>query len=135
MAMVMISEVPKTSKVEILGYVFNGLDSIKKAVECYWRIGHGPLSTDPKCPVDGVHVVCIYEPYPCFDAEDYANENREYCNYFFSNQPFTRQKIARLSRLPGRCNAQMVSASMPEWAVPAVYYRGEGNTMIVATLA
>lgn len=134
MSKIWIREVSKTSKVEILGRVFSGLNDIKQAVEAYCRIGSEPWDTEPKSSHDGIHVICVYEPYPCFDSEDYANEDRDFNNYFFSAKPFTKQQIERLSKLPGRCNAKMVNDTMPEWAVPAVYYRGEGDTMIVATL-
>lgn len=134
MSNIWIREVSKTSKVEILGHVFNGLSDIKRAVEAYCRVDRQPWETEPKSPVEGIHVVCIYEPYPCFDSEDYANEDRDFSNYFFSTKLFTKQQIERLAKLPGRCNAKMVNENMPEWAVPAVYYRGEGDKMIVATL-
>ena len=134
MATIHVREVSKTSKVEILGHVFNGLSDIKKAVETYCRVERYSWNTEPKSPVNGLHVVCIYEPYPCFDSEDYANEDRDYSNYFFSTRPFTKQQIDRLSKLPGRCNAQIVCDTMPEWSAPAVYYRGDGEKMVVATL-
>lgn len=120
---------------EILGQVFNGLNDIKRAVESLCRVERDPWFVEPKSPADGVHVVCVYEPYPCFDAEDYASEDRDYSNYFFSTKPFTMQQVKRLSKLPGRCDARMVNYDMPEWAVPAVYYPGDGDTMIVATLS
>lgn len=134
MAKIWIREVSKTSNFEILGHVFNGLNDIKRAVESYCRVGREPWDSEPKSPVKGVHVVCVYEPYPCFDSEDYANEDRDFSNYFFSPTPFTKQQIERLAKLPGRCNAQMVNETMPEWAVPSVYYRGEGDKIIVANL-
>ena len=134
MKKIYIKEVGKNSKIEILGHVFNGLADIKRAVETYCRIERESWCTEPKSPINGIHVICVYEPYPCFDSEDYANEDRDYSNYFFSTRPFTKQQIDRLSKLPGRCNAQIVCDTMPEWAAPAVYYRGDGEKMVVATL-
>ena len=43
-----IQEVGKTSKVEILGHVFNGVADIKKAVETYCRIGRDQWHTIPQ---------------------------------------------------------------------------------------
>lgn len=134
MSKILIREVGKSSKIEILGHEFKGLNEIKRAVESFCRIGSQPWDTEPKSKIGGIHVICIYEPYPCFDSEDYANENRDFSNYFFSTEPFTKQQIERLAKLPGRCNAQMVNESMPEWALPAVYYRGEGDKLIMATV-
>lgn len=55
-----IREVSKTSKVEILGHVFNGLSDIKKAVETYCRVERYSWNTEPKSLVNGLHVICIY---------------------------------------------------------------------------
>lgn len=134
MAKICVREVPKISKVEILGHIFNGLADIKKAVEAYCRIGRQPWSTGTKSPIGGLHIICVFEPYPCFDSDDYANEDRDFSNYFFSTEPFTKQQIERLAKLPGKCNALIVNETMPEWATPAVYYCGDGDMMIVATL-
>lgn len=134
MANVCIHEVSTTSKIKILGHIFNGLSEIKKAVEIFCRIGGKAWDTEPQSPISGIHVTCIYESYPCFDSEDYASEDRDFSNYFFSTKPFTKEKIMQLSKLPGRCNAQIIDEKMCEWAVPAVYYGGEGDKMIVATL-
>lgn len=136
MEQICIREVSKDSKIEICGHVFNGLAEIRNAVEAYSRIGKDDSwTTEPKKPVEGVHVICVYEPYPCFDSYDYASEDRDYRNYFFSTEPFTMEQIERLSKLPGNFNAQIVNETMPEWALPAVYYGGESKKIIVATQA
>lgn len=41
----------------------------------------------------GLHVLEIYERYPCFDASDYAYEDRYYRNFFFSEKSFTKEEI------------------------------------------
>lgn len=134
MARIIIREFPKTAKIEILGHTFNGLSEIKQAVEFYSRTGrNNRWKTDPRKPVDGVHVIQVYEPYPCFDSDDYACEDRDFCNFFFSKKPFSESDAIRLDQLPHHCNAQMVHENMPEWAVPAVYYGGDCDTIIVAT--
>lgn len=134
MTKIKLRELSTFSKIEIFGHEFNGLDDIKKVVETYCRIGSDPWNTEPKTPVENIHVTCIHEPYPCFDVEDYANEDRDYSNYFFSPVPLTHHQIIRLSKLSRKCNAQIVSDAMPEWAVPALYYCGEGNKMIMAII-
>lgn len=134
METIWMREVSTTSKVEILGHVFDGLADIKRSVEIYCRFGCHSWNKDPKSTIEGIHVVCVYEPYPCFDSEDYANEDRDYSNYFFSVIPFTMQQIEQLSKFPRRYNVRIVTDAMPVWAVPAVYYSGEGDTMILATL-
>ncbi|MDE5886236.1 MAG: hypothetical protein K2H46_01480 [Muribaculaceae bacterium] len=134
MGKILIQEISIISKVEILGHQFNGLLDIKKAVEKYCRIKRDSWDVEPKSPVEGIHVICVYEPYPCFDSYDYANEDRDYRNYFFSTEPFTKQQIDYLSKLPTSSNAQILNVLMPEWTLPAIYYPGEGEMMRVATL-
>lgn len=131
MEKIRIQEVLKTSPVEILGHVFNGLSEIEQAVEAYCRIEGEPWKVVPETVIDGIHVICIYEPYPCFDFEDFGSEDRAYSNYFFSTAPFTNIKIKRFSKLPAKFNAQIVKDTMPEWAAPAVYYNGDGCSMVV----
>lgn len=134
MAKTIIREYPKNERIEILGHTFNGLSEIKQAVEFYSRVGGTfGMATTPKKPVNGVHVVEVYEPYPCFDSDDYASEDRDFCNFFFSTKPFSKSDIKRLERLPNRCNAKMIQSDMPEWALPAVYYGGDCDTILVAT--
>lgn len=133
MANIIIRELPKTTSIQVLGHIFNGLADVNNAVGTNCRVNREPWNKEPKSPVDGIYVICVYEPYPCFDAEDFASENRDYKNFFFSTKPFTEQQIDRLSKLPYKCNYQMVCDTMPEWALPAVYYSGCGEKMIVAT--
>ncbi|MGM9869374.1 MAG: hypothetical protein ACI30R_07095 [Sodaliphilus sp.] len=134
MSKIILQEISKTSEIEILGHKFDGLNAINQAVESFCRFGRNSWNITPKCPVEGIYVACVYEPYPCFDSYDYAGEDRDFKNYFFSTQPFTETLLRRLSMIPKKCNARIVSETMPEWAVPAIYYGGDGDKIIVATL-
>lgn len=102
MTKITIQEISKDSTIEILGHKFHGLEEIKKAVEKYCRVNRhrDAWEVEPKVPVEGLHVTCVYEPYPCFDSEDYANENCDYSNYFFSTKPLTKPELEYISRLP-----------------------------------
>lgn len=140
MARRIFKEVSVECPVEVMGCVFPNLKAIRMAVGKYARIGD-PLfgkrsvfdGTPKDCP-DGIYVLQMYEPYPCFDSDDFANEDRDYCNYFFSNKPFTAQQIEQLAHIKPNINSRIVNERTPEWAFPAVYYQGDGNIMIVATL-
>ncbi len=135
---ILISEVPVNKRIEILGRMFNGLREIRNAVEVRARVensifgGRSIWRTGPRKEIPGIHVLELYEPYPCFDSEDYASENRQYSNFFFSEKPFTDADINRLAKLDHRCNYRIVKAGIQESALPAVYYVGEGNMMTVA---
>lgn len=134
-----IRRIPIGTDVEILGHTFHGIEEIKHAVEAYCRIEkdyrgiRDKWTTSPRQPVAGLHVCEIYEPYPCFDAADYASENRDYANFFFSTKPFTNNDLDHLAQnLPIRCNYRMVTEDMPAIATPAVYCDGDATTMYIA---
>lgn len=136
----MFKEVFIWNPVEVMGHVFPNLKAVRMAVGKYARIAD-PLfgkrtifdGTPKECP-DGLYVLQVYEPYPCFDSDDYANEDRDYCNFFFSDKPFTEQQIEELAHIKTEMNSRIINDRTPEWAFPSVYYKGEGNTMMIATL-
>lgn len=133
-------KIPIDSPIEIKGHIFPNLQAIRMAAGKYARISDslfGPRSVfdiEPKVKTNGLYVMQMYEPYPCFDSEDYANEDRDYCNYFFSTTPFTHQQIEQLAHVKPEMNGRIINERTPEWAFPAVYYSGEGNIMILATI-
>ena len=133
-----IQKLPKDSTVEILGHIFYGIEDIDKAVEVSARvscsIGDRYIQREPaEKPVEGLHVLKLYEPYPCFDSSDYLYENRRYCNYFFSDKPFTDDDINRLASLPAQMNYCMVTPDLNSSVLPAVYFGGSSyNPILVA---
>lgn len=132
-----IKVVPRDGQILILGHTFNGLTDISEAVGVTARITQSYFDKkrqisrkDPTKPVSGIYVLELYEPYPRFDAEDYATENRKYHNFFFSPEPFTDEKInqiAKLSRRNGFLTNELVSDQMPAEYLPAVYFGGDSH--------
>ena len=120
-------EVSVETPIEIMGHVFPNIKAIRMAVGKYARIAD-PLfgkrtifdGTPKECP-EGLYVLQMYEPYPCFDSDDYANEDRDYCNYFFSDRPFTNQQIEALAQIKAEMNSRIINDQTPEWAFPAIY--------------
>lgn len=133
-----IEFLPTDSKITIFGHTFNGLDEIREAIEAHTRRGEmffpgAILRVNPRKPVDGIHVLRVYEPYPCFDESDYEYEDRVQSDYFFSTKPFTRKSIMAISHLRAAHKIEFTEDGMPEEALPAIYYCGEGDIMTVAT--
>jgi hypothetical protein len=64
------------------------------------------------------------------------NENRTYQNYFFSDKPFTPERICEIYQ---KCHEQfnfgLINESMPAEYAPAVYYVGDRDKMVYATTA
>lgn len=123
-----------TDDIDILGYVFHGLADIQKHVEMslYKSYLKGKAyEREPERACD-VHVGEMWMPYPCFDSEDYANENRTYQNFIFRQQPITQDDMRRLSELPAKGNECRISDNVPTDMLPMVYYIGDGDTLLLA---
>lgn len=134
-----LRKVEPTDKIKILGHEFSGLQEIKEAIEMEVRIG--PITgkfdsiykTEPKRPIEGLHVMHLYEPYPRFDSSDFEFENRIYSNFFFSRFPFDEEIIEKLKKIRAWDNYKMIVEDMDENTLPMVYYRGtSGDKVIIA---
>ena len=130
-----IQKVSNKDDIEILGHIFHGLKDIQEHVEMslYKSYSHGQANErEPKAGCN-VHVGEMWMPYPCFDAEDFANEDRTYQNYVLREQPITQDDMKALSELPSKGNECRISECMPAEVLPIVFYVGDGDTMLVAT--
>lgn len=118
---------------EVFGYRFKGLDEVRAAVEIRSNI---PFSSNPYITTDtsrilipGIHVLELYERYPCFDSFDYDCENRYYQNWFFSRQPFTRQKVEKIAKMEYHGNATLMPEQIEAIGLPHLYYVGDYGEM------
>lgn len=123
---------------EIMGHVFVCLHEIERAVEVDCRIRKSLSGSrdiqrrNDARPIAGIHVARLYEPYPCFDSSDYAEETRYYSNYFFSDKPFTDDCLNRLAEIKNKGNYRLVSEETPECAAPAIYRNADSENVTVA---
>ena len=130
---VILETLPNDAKVEILGHFFQGVDEIRKAVEIRGTVmpdfGHKRdlHNVKPEKPVNGIHVLELYQPYPCFDSSDSLYENRRYYNFFFSNTPFSDEMINGIVNLKKGPNYCMVNEQMNPGFLPAVYFEGDSR--------
>lgn len=134
--------IPINEPVCILGHTFENLQAVRKEVEVSSTIGHADKrgkrldiwdkpyisSRTPAAPVPGVHVLEIYERYPCFDSSDYACEDRYFTNYFFSTEPFTNPMVTQLALLRYHGDSHPDAADIPDGLIH-LYYKGEGDVM------
>ena len=91
-----------------------------------------PLQPHTLSPAS-VHVGEASIAYPCFDSSDFMYEDRSYQNYILRNHPITRTDMRELAESIVSQRTCMVSEDTPENLLPMVYYRGEGELMLVAT--
>lgn len=133
--------------INILGHKVQGYEAIRDAVEACSSIGSTRINDmgeeviddkpyistkTPKMCIQGIHVLEIYQRFPCFDSYDYAYEDRYFRNFFFSEKPFTQQEITRIACMERGGMLEFISDEMPDWSLPAIYYVDESDTMIVA---
>lgn len=119
----------------IFGHRFNGLADIRQAVQIYMREDWDPFPAKGNLyqPVNGLSVLCNYEPYPTFDEYDAMCENRDYENYYFLDRPFTKNETDAVATVYPRMDFCKVykGMKMPFDSV-VIYYGGYGGTMLVA---
>lgn len=133
--------------VEILGHTVDGYKAILKAVEYAASPGSTMINgrgkemiiskpyistREPALRIPGLHILEVYERYPCFDSSDYTYEDRYFRNYFFSDKPFTRDKINQIAYMKRVGNLEFINDNMPDWSLPSAYYKGEGDEIIYA---
>lgn len=113
------------------GKTFHGLADLKKAAfEDFNK--HDKMKDLP-------YVVIIDHLYPCFDSEDYANENRYYQNYYLTTNRVKAECICAETvtgyiftgkpKLYKILEPAFSMGKIEERHLPYIYYHGEGNTM------
>ena len=121
--------------VVLFGHRFNGLPEIREAVGQFMRDDREPYpaSKEGHQPVEGVYVLCNYEPYPTFDEYDDLCEDRYYENYLFMDRPFTKKETDEIAAFRPRVSFSKVYEGMSlPLGIPVIYYYGDGETMEVA---
>lgn len=134
---VTITKQDKEQAITVAGHTFANLQALQDAVSVNVRIGRlwrgrfDVTRREPRAAVPGLQVACLYEPYPCFDSDDYATENREYCNYFFAAEPFTYEQLAAFAVMKKTANSCLVNEETPASALPAVYWGGDTHSPVL----
>lgn len=139
MKKIRIIELPPHDSFEVMRHTFRNLDEVRAAVSIeaspatVWSRNEVSI-VEPKIAITGIYVAMIYESYPCFDSSDSIYEDRRYCNFFFSDKPFTIYDVERLRELPFNFNFCYVNKDMPSWATPAIYWGGDSkHKILIAT--
>lgn len=123
--------------IKVMGHLFKNLNEIQRAVGKRARLGSklgGRFIYEPKeidCPT-GMYVLDMFEPFPKFDYSDYMYDDREFHNYFFSDNPFTDDAIEEIAKFRSKVNYRIINEFTPDWALPAIYYSDDEGTMIIA---
>lgn len=120
--------------ITVLGHEFHGLEDVIAHRTAYGRIGYSDLSINrciPKKHKSGLDVSEFYASYPIFDSYD-IGDDRTYQNYVFTNKPIDDEKLKEIAEIRHNYNYCMVHENIPEHLLPILYYRGDGDYMILA---
>ena len=122
-------------KVTILDHTFEGLEDIIRHREIvgkeFYRGFECFMSKDISTYQD-IHIGEIYENYPIFDSYD-LGDDRTYQNYIFRKQHITEQDMKTAFGIYHNWNFCMVHEQIPFNLLPILYYRGEGDYMLLAS--
>ena len=120
-AQMKLMRLPLGCTISVGGVAFDGIEAIR----AYMR-----NQTDSSQP----YIVDKCELFPCFDAEDYAHENRFYRNYFFfRSKQEADEKAPKIANLKSSGNCCLANDSLPADMRPMVYYMDESTSMILAS--
>lgn len=120
--------------ITVLGHEFQGLEDVIGHRTAFGCIGHSDLSISscvPKKQKSGLYVSEFYASYPIFDSYD-IGDDRTYQNYVFTNEPIDGTRLKEISEIRHSYNYCMVHENIPEHLLPILYYRGDGDYMILA---
>lgn len=140
---IVLRRYPANGPIKVAGMTFNNINEIAQ-LQCIQvsaskaeSAKRGELITFScrKDPVsrEGWYTALIFERYPCFDAEDYATEDRYYRNYIFHHGLISPQLCKKfLQRIPMRINYCMATIETPAEYLPIVYHDDGYDFVIVA---
>lgn len=120
--------------ITVLGHEFHGLEDVIAHRTSYGYIESSDLSISSCIPnkhKSGLYVSEFYADYPIFDSYD-AGDGRTYQNYVFTNEPIDDEKLKEIAEIRHNYNYCMVHENIPEHLLPILYYRGDGDYMILA---
>ena len=124
-------------EIRILGQTFKGLKDIMahceiRGRECY--SGFECYVPNEYTVYRDIHVGEIYERYPVFDSYD-ACDDRCYRNFIFHKESITKQDMKKtFSATLHKSNFCMVHENIDCGFLPILYYNGEGDYMLLASM-
>ena len=120
--------------ITVLGHEFYGLEDVMAHSSAYGRIGCSDMTLNecnPQKKVPNLYIAELYARYPIFDSYD-IGDDRTYQNYVFTNEPIDDEKLKEIAEIRHNYDYCMVHENIPEHLLPILYYRGDGDYMILA---
>lgn len=128
---IVIREVSINDSFRVYGRTIHGLSELKQMVELSNRDYRLDSACYGKVKWGWLHVGLLWDSYPRFDSFDDC-DNRSYQTYIIRRLPIRKTELLRVKDIPCRGDSCYLHDSTPLDMLPMVYYRGEGNTMLIA---
>lgn len=110
----------KNCTLTVGGMVFEGVDEIQNYVY---------TQTESSQP----YIIERSQRFPCFDYEDFANENRYFRNFLFCcSKEEAKEKTMKMKLLNEGNNFNLVNNDLPADMRPMLYYQDNSTSMILA---
>lgn len=142
---VKLTKYPASGPIKVGDTVFENIQQIKE-ITCIevpaskvTEAKRGELKSfqcmsEPKS-FEGWSAARIYQRFPCFDAYDYASENRYFNNYILNKGQISTQLCKKyLQEIPQGCNYCMATLNAPVEYLPIVFHADEDPFVTVAEI-
>lgn len=115
----------------VYGKTIHGLAELKKMVELSTRDDRFDTECHGKTKWGWLHVGEVWRFYPRFDSFD-DSDNRQYQTYIIRRLPIRKKELLRVKDIHSCGNCCHLHSDTPTGMLPMVYYKGEGDTMLIA---
>lgn len=122
-------------RINVLGHDFNGLEDVVNHCMISGRGSYWGLDCFKPSVINeysDIHIGELYENYPKFDSFD-SGDDRVYQNFIFRTNPITENEMKEVFKIPHKSNFCMVHENIPVDCLPILYYRGDGDYMLLAS--
>lgn len=122
-------------KITVLDHTFDGLEDVIKHIELIGKEFMRGFDCFPPQNINvysDIHIGELYESYPIFDSYD-LGDDRTYQNYIFKKDKISRQDMETAFSVCHQGDFCMVHEQIPTSLLPILYYKGDGNYMLLAT--
>lgn len=136
---VVLKQYPANGPIVVAGVTYSNIKEIMQLanasaeISSFFGLQIERVADEKKHFKDGWNCARLYQPYPCFDSDDYAGENRRYNNYVLRRGEITDELIHDIvNDVPCKINYNMANVQAPARYMPIVYHDGGRDTVVVA---
>lgn len=121
-------------KFTVLGHTFHELKDLECHCSVKGKLSYGDFHVwRDKCQSLGnIHIGKLFQSHMILNSDDWG-DYQAYQNYIFRPHPITDEDMTTAKSIATNLHFCMISEAIPEHLLPIIYYRGDGNYMLLAT--